>query len=99
MANDNAISSIWRPGITLDELRGRIPRMLAEIGIEMKELGADHLSATMPVMRVLHGEASVVLAETLGTLAATRSIATAPITSWSRRSMRLTCNPCPRARP
>jgi 1,4-dihydroxy-2-naphthoyl-CoA hydrolase len=78
MAADNETRSIWRPGITLDELRSRMPRTLPEhIGIELKEMGADYLAGTMPVdhrtcqpMRVLHGGASVVLAETLGSLAA-----------------------------
>lgn len=70
--------SVWRPGVTLEYLRSRMPNTLPEhIGIELKEMGADHLTATMPVdhrtcqpMRVLHGGASVVLAETLGSLAA-----------------------------
>jgi 1,4-dihydroxy-2-naphthoyl-CoA hydrolase len=71
-------TSVWRPGITLEDLRSRIPRTLAEhIGIALTEMGADYLTATMPVdhrtcqpMRVLHGGASVVLAETLASLAA-----------------------------
>ncbi len=53
-------------------------RTLSEhVGIELTEIGADFLAGTMPVdhrtcqpMRVLHGGASVVLAETLGSLAA-----------------------------
>ena len=78
MATDNETRAIWRPGTTLDELRSRMPRTLPEhVGIELKDMGADYLSGTMPVdhrtcqpMRVLHGGASVVLAETLGSLAA-----------------------------
>jgi 1,4-dihydroxy-2-naphthoyl-CoA hydrolase len=71
-------SSLWRPGATLDLLRDRMRGTLAEhVGIELTEIGADFLAGTMPVdhrtcqpMRVLHGGASVVLAETLGSLAA-----------------------------
>jgi 1,4-dihydroxy-2-naphthoyl-CoA hydrolase len=78
MTSDTAAGSFWRPGITIQHLRERLPRTLAaHIGIELIELGADHLTATMPVdhrtcqpMRVLHGGASVVLAETIGSLAA-----------------------------
>jgi len=75
---DTATGSIWRPGVTLEHLRARMRRTLAEhVGIELAELGPDYLAGTMPVdertcqpMRVLHGGASVVLAETLGSLAA-----------------------------
>ena len=78
MTTDTAASSLWRPGVTLDLLRERMRRTLAEhVGIELTEMGADFLAGTMPVdhrtcqpMRVLHGGASVVLAETLGSLAA-----------------------------
>ena len=59
-------------------MRDRMRRTLADhVGIELTEIGADFLAGTMPVdhrtcqpMRVLHGGASVVLAETLGSLAA-----------------------------
>ena len=78
MTTDTVPSSLWRPGATLDLLRERMRRTLAEhVGIELTELGADFLAGTMPVdhrtcqpMRVLHGGASVVLAETLGSLGA-----------------------------
>ncbi len=78
MTTDTDTSSLWRPGATLDLLRDRMRRTLAEhVGIELTEMGADFLAGTMPVdhrtcqpMRVLHGGASVVLAETLGSLAA-----------------------------
>ncbi len=72
------VSPLWRPGITVAYLRERLRNTLAEqVGIEIVEIGADHLSATLPVdhrtcqpMRMLHGGASVVLAETIGSLAA-----------------------------
>lgn len=78
MTTDTDTSSLWRPGATLDLLRDRMRRTLAEhVGIELTEMGADFLAGTMPVdhrtcqpMRVLHGGASVVLAETLGSLGA-----------------------------
>jgi len=74
----NAAESLWRPDITLEHLRERLRDSLAEhIGIELTEIGTDHMAATMPVdqrtcqpMRMLHGGASVVLAETIGSLAA-----------------------------
>ena len=70
--------SLWRPGATLELLRDRMRRTLAaHVGIELTEMGPDSLTGTMPVdertcqpMRVLHGGASVVLAETLGSLGA-----------------------------
>jgi 1,4-dihydroxy-2-naphthoyl-CoA hydrolase len=69
---------LWRPGATLEFMRERMRRTLADhIGIELTELGADFIAGTLRVdyrtcqpMRVLHGGASVVLAETLGSLAA-----------------------------
>ena len=78
MTSGTTTRPFWSPGITLDYLRGRLRDTLAEhIGIELTEIGADHMTATMPVdrrtcqpMRMLHGGASVVLAETIGSLAA-----------------------------
>jgi 1,4-dihydroxy-2-naphthoyl-CoA hydrolase len=78
MTSHTAAPSFWRAGTTLENLRERLQRTLAEhIGIELIEIGADHLTATMHVdhrtcqpMRMLHGGASVVLAETIGSLAA-----------------------------
>jgi 1,4-dihydroxy-2-naphthoyl-CoA hydrolase len=78
MTTDTDAASLWRPEATLEFMRDRMRRTLAEhVGIELTEMGADFLAGTMPVdhrtcqpMRVLHGGASVVLAETLGSLAA-----------------------------
>src|SRR5690606_15010996 len=74
----DAAQPLWRTGVTLDRLRERLRNTLAEhLGIELTEIGPEHMTATMPVdhrtcqpMRMLHGGASVVLAETLGSLAA-----------------------------
>lgn len=55
--------------------------MTDHIGIEFTEIGEDYVKATMPVdsrtvqpLRMLHGGASVVLAETLGSVAATMTV-------------------------
>lgn len=76
---------IWQPGMTLDVLRGSLRATLGEyFGIELTELGPDHLTGTMPVTvrtcqpaRLLHGGASAAFAETLGSLAANGAGATA----------------------
>lgn len=70
---------IWHRPYTLNEAKGIVTgTMIEHIGIEIIEIGEDFLKATMPVdhrtvqpMRILHGGASVTLAETLGSLAAT----------------------------
>jgi 1,4-dihydroxy-2-naphthoyl-CoA hydrolase len=70
--------AIWRTEATLEELTERSRNTLAErIGIRVTEIGPDYLRATMPVgphthqpMGILHGGASVALAETVGSLAA-----------------------------
>ena len=55
--------------------------MVSHLGIEVIEIGSKHLTATMPVdhrtvqpMRLLHGGASVTLAETLGNMGSTLCI-------------------------
>lgn len=71
--------SIWFAGFPLDEARARGKGTLLEtLGIELLEAGDDYLKARMPVdartrqpAGVLHGGASVVLAETLASWAAT----------------------------
>jgi 1,4-dihydroxy-2-naphthoyl-CoA hydrolase len=70
--------TIWRTETTPDQLQERSCNTLAErIGIRVTEIGPDYLRATMPVnshthqpMGILHGGASVALAETVGSLAA-----------------------------
>jgi 1,4-dihydroxy-2-naphthoyl-CoA hydrolase len=71
-------ASIWRVQATLEQLTERARNTLAEhIGIRITEIGADYLRATMPVNPhthqpngILHGGASVALAETIGSVAA-----------------------------
>jgi 1,4-dihydroxy-2-naphthoyl-CoA hydrolase len=73
-----ASNRIWRPDVTLELLSERSrDTMMAHLGIELLELGDDFLSGGMTVdnrtcqpMKLLHGGASVVLAETLGSMAA-----------------------------
>ena len=69
---------IWRVQATPEQLVERARNTLAErIGIRVTEIGPDYLRATMPVNShthqpsgILHGGASVALAETVGSLAA-----------------------------
>jgi 1,4-dihydroxy-2-naphthoyl-CoA hydrolase len=71
-------SPIWRVQATPEQLveRGR-NTLAAHLGIRITEIGSDYLRATMPVNShthqptgILHGGASVALAETVGSLAA-----------------------------
>ena len=68
---------IWTTQPTLELLNATGQNCLpAHLGITFTEVGDDYMKATMPVdertvqpMRLLHGGASVVLAETLGSVA------------------------------
>ncbi|RRJ82881.1 hotdog fold thioesterase [Aestuariirhabdus litorea] len=70
--------SIWKTPLTLEQLNQQSDNTLvSHLGIEMTELGDDYLVGTLPVdprthqpFGILHGGASVVLAETLGSTAA-----------------------------
>lgn len=77
--------SIWfNKHISLSDLEHRDANTLsAFIGIEFRELGEDYLVATMPVDNrtrqpygILHGGASAVLAETVGSVASSLVINT-----------------------
>lgn len=72
--------TIWKNGQNLAEinLRDKDTTIMGFLGIEFTERGDDYLKGTMPVnhrthqpMGILHGGASVVLAETLGSSATT----------------------------
>jgi 1,4-dihydroxy-2-naphthoyl-CoA hydrolase len=79
--------SIWFGTVTLDHARrmfGRGGDLATHLGIELTEIGPDYLRGTMPVdartrqpFGLLHGGASVSLAETLGSMAANFCIDTA----------------------
>ncbi len=68
---------IWSRDYTVEELNGRPKGHIGElIGIEFTEITEDSISARMPVNEkthqpygILHGGASVVLAESLGSVA------------------------------
>ncbi len=68
--------SIWFREFSLDEIRAlQHGNMGAHLGIEIVRIGPDHLDGRMPVDerttqpdRILHGGASVALAETLGSI-------------------------------
>jgi len=69
--------SIWHHPSTLEEIAFYVDCMPKHIGIEFTEIGPDYLRARMPVdgrtqqpFGILHGGASVALAETLGSTAA-----------------------------
>jgi 1,4-dihydroxy-2-naphthoyl-CoA hydrolase len=70
--------SIWRSPLTLAELNGAAAGTMAgHLGIVFSEIGGDFIRATMPVdgrtrqpYGLLHGGASVALAETLGSTGA-----------------------------
>jgi len=68
---------IWKNKFDIDSI-SNISRdtMVHHLGIKFTEIGDDYMIATMPVnsgtvqpMRILHGGASVALAETLGSIA------------------------------
>ncbi|MBK7094675.1 MAG: hotdog fold thioesterase [Saprospiraceae bacterium] len=68
---------IWKNSFDIDSINNISENtMVQHLGIQFTEIGDDYMIATMPVdhrtvqpMRLLHGGASVVLAETLGSVA------------------------------
>lgn len=79
------MSAIWfHKDISLDQLsKMSVNTMVSHLGIELTKIGDDTLEGTMPVdertfqpARLLHGGASCVLAETLGSVAANMVIDT-----------------------
>jgi 1,4-dihydroxy-2-naphthoyl-CoA hydrolase len=77
MQREQAVKPIWFQTISMAQLQAMGRETLIEtLGIELTEIGPDYLVGTMPVdhrthqpMGILHGGASVALAETLGSLA------------------------------
>lgn len=69
---------IWKVPFTLEDLKERSHNtMVAHLGIEFTEIGDDFLVAKMPVdmrthqpLGIMHGGASCVLAESVGSVAA-----------------------------
>jgi 1,4-dihydroxy-2-naphthoyl-CoA hydrolase len=74
--------SIWRSLRTVEELNGnREGTLIENLGIVFTEIGADFVRGTMPVdtrtvqpYGLLHGGASVALAETLGSMGASMCV-------------------------
>jgi 1,4-dihydroxy-2-naphthoyl-CoA hydrolase len=74
--------SIWRSLLTLEDLNGNRDGTLVEhLGILFTEIGDDFICGTMPVdartvqpYGLLHGGASVALAETLGSMGASMCV-------------------------
>ncbi len=70
------MTRIWKNTITKDDLNAINQNTLAStLNIQVEEIGDDYIKATMPVgsktkqpFGILHGGASVVLAETLGSI-------------------------------
>src|SRR5271167_1765241 len=69
--------SIWRSLLSLDELNAHSGTLNSTLGIVFTEIGADFVRGTMPVDErtrqpygMLHGGASVALAETVGSTGA-----------------------------
>ncbi|MCP4441891.1 MAG: hotdog fold thioesterase [Aureispira sp.] len=68
---------IWKQEFSLEGMNAMSQNTMVEtLGIEFIEIGEDYLKAKMPVntntvqpMRILHGGASVALAETIGSVA------------------------------
>ena len=74
--------SIWKREINIEAINSFRKNTLVEtLGIEIIDFGDDYLCAKMPVdhrthqpMGILHGGASVSLAETVGSIAATMAV-------------------------
>ena len=74
--------SIWTRQFTLEEVRKFQHDTMGEhLGIEIVDIGPDYIEAKMPVDhrtmqpdRILHGGASVALAETLGSVGGTMCV-------------------------
>jgi 1,4-dihydroxy-2-naphthoyl-CoA hydrolase len=73
---------MFQPGVTLQDIQAMSQNTMVDyLGIEYTDLGDNYISAKMPVdhrtvqpLRMLHGGASVVLSETLGSVAANISV-------------------------
>jgi len=76
--------TIWKSVRTVEELNsGRAGSLVEHLGIEFTEISDDFIRGTMPVdgrtrqpYGLLHGGASVALAETLGSMGATMCVDT-----------------------
>jgi len=75
--------SVWKSKLTAEEMQALARNTMVEhLGIRILEIGDDYIKAGMPVdhrtrqpMGILHGGASVALAETVGSFAAVMAAA------------------------
>jgi 1,4-dihydroxy-2-naphthoyl-CoA hydrolase len=74
-------NTIWFKPISIEDLKDSAVNMDKNLGIEFTEIGDDYIIARMPVIEktkqpygILHGGASCVLAESLGSTAAALSM-------------------------
>ena len=74
-------NSIWFKPLSIEDLKDSAVNMDKNLGIEFTEIGDDYIIARMPVIEktkqpygILHGGASCVLAESLGSTAAALSM-------------------------
>lgn len=73
---ESEVMAIWKKPATLEELNELCKGTMCEhVGMRITEIGEDFIKATMPVdartqqhMGIIHGGASVVLAETIGSI-------------------------------
>ncbi len=87
--------SIWRSLQSIEALNSnRQGTLIATLGILFTEIGEDYIRGTMPVdartvqpYGLLHGGASVALAETLGSMGAAMCVDCRNTSFWARRSM------------
>jgi len=76
--------SVWKESINIEEVTKRSKGTMVEyLGIEFIDIGDDYMTARMPVdhrthqpLGIMHGGASCVLAETVGSVAANYSCGT-----------------------
>ena len=74
-------NTIWFKPLSIEDLKDSAVNMDKNLGIEFTEIGDDYIVARMPVIEktkqpygILHGGASCVLAESLGSTAAALSM-------------------------
>jgi len=74
-------NTIWFKPLSIEDLKDSAVNMDKNLGIEFTEIGDDYIVAKMPVIEktkqpygILHGGASCVLAESLGSTAAALSM-------------------------
>ncbi|MET1253751.1 hotdog fold thioesterase [Aliikangiella maris] len=73
---------IWKKPVSIEALQAyRKDTMVENLGIDITEIGDDYIIASMPVDRrthqprgILHGGASIALAETVGSIAANLAV-------------------------